>query len=175
MTTHNIKALSIAVRKLNIFDQHQFRRRARQNNRDMKGKVLLPKPLLSRSKFSGKAEQVLGFPPDLESIGKMLCRGTYTQVANAAWRCSKVREHIIRQFLKEINRECSAMCSKKNPSILRKTSKEDINFSLTKLENELKERTPLLRSVLMAASIRKSSLERSNLYWMPAVCMASSI
>ena len=74
------------------------------------------------------------------------------QVANAAWRCSKVREHIIHLFLKEINQECSAMCSKKNPSILRKTSKEDIvNFSLTKLENELKERTPLLRSVLMAA------------------------
>ena len=68
------------------------------------------------------------------------------------------------------------MCSKKNPSILRKTSKEDIvNFSLTKLDSELKERTPLLRSVLRAASIRKSNLERSNLYWMPAVCMASSI
>ena len=56
------------------------------------------------------------------------------------------------------------MCSKKNPSILCKTNKEDIvNFSLTKLEDELRKRTPLLRSVLMAASIRKSSLERSNL------------
>ena len=68
------------------------------------------------------------------------------------------------------------MCSKKNPSILRKTSKEDIvNLSLTKLDGELKERTPLLRSVLMAASVRKSSLEICHLYWMPAVCMASSI
>ena len=68
------------------------------------------------------------------------------------------------------------MCSKKNPSILCKNSKESIvNFSLTKFESELKERTPLLRSVLMAASIRKSSLIRWNLYWMAAVCMASSI
>lgn len=115
-------------------------------------------------------------PEDLESLGKMLCRGTYTQVARAAWRCEKVREQIIILFLKEIDRECTAMCSKKNPSILRKTSKEDIvNFSLTKLDGELKERTPLLRSVLMAASIRKSTLERTQLYWMPAVCMASSI
>ena len=115
-------------------------------------------------------------PHDLQSLGKMLCRGTYLQVARAAWRCAKVREHIILLFLKEIYRECAAMCSRKSPSILRKTSKEDIvNFSLTKLDNELRERTHLLRSVLMAASIRKSSLERSNLYWMPAVCMASSI
>ena len=115
-------------------------------------------------------------PHDLQSIGKMLCRGTYTQVARAAWRCTKIREHIILLFLKEINRECANMCSKKNPSILRKINKEDIvNFSLTKFEDELRKRTPLLRSVLMAASICKSSLERSYLYWMPAVCMASSI
>ena len=115
-------------------------------------------------------------PHDLQSLGKMLCRGTYLQVARAAWRCAKVRERIILLFLKEINRECKAMCSRKSPSILPKTGKEDIvNFLLTKLDNELRERTPLLRSVLMAASIRKSSIERSNLYWMPAVCMASSI
>ena len=115
-------------------------------------------------------------PDDLGSIWKMLCRGTYTQVARAAWRCEKVREQIIFLFLKEIDRECSNMCSKKNPSILCKNSKESIvNFSLTKFESELKERTPLLRSVLMAASIRKSSLIRWNLYWMAAVCMASSI
>ena len=39
-------------------------------------------------------------PHDLQSIGKMLCRGTYTQVARGAWRCTKVREHIILLFLK---------------------------------------------------------------------------
>ena len=170
MATHNIKALSMAVRKLNIFDQHQLRRRARQNNRDMKGKVLLPKSLLSRSKFSG-----------LESIGKMLCRGTYTQVANPAWCCSKVREHIIRLFLKESVRECLAMCSKKNPSILRKTSKEDIvNFSLTKLENELKERTPLLRSVLMAeistrAAWKEATYTGCQLYVWPRPFVSSGL
>ena len=88
----------------------------------------------------------------------------------------KIREHIILLFLEEINRECADMCSKKNPSILRQTNKEDIvNLSLTKLEDELRERTPLLRSVVMAASIRRSSSERSNLYWMPTVCMASFI
>jgi hypothetical protein len=115
-------------------------------------------------------------PDDLESLGKMLCRGTYTQIALAAWRCQRVREQIVILFLREIDRECSNVCSRKNPSILRRTSKEDIvEFSLNKLDCELKTRTPLLRSVLKVACFRKSNVERNNLYWMPAVCMASAI
>ncbi|CAB4028993.1 Hypothetical predicted protein [Paramuricea clavata] len=45
------------------------------------------------------------------------------------------------------------MCSIKNPSLLRKTSKKDIlNFSLSKFDEEAKQRIPLLQSVLMSAS-----------------------
>jgi hypothetical protein len=147
-----------------------------QNRRNMKTKILQqPKiPVVSvtiqwKSRTSSRT-----LPHDLQSLGKMLCRGTYKQVAHATWHCEKVREQVILLFLKEVDRECAAMCSKKNPSMLHKTSKEDIvNFSLTKLDSELKERTLLLRSVLRAASICKSNLERRNLYWMPAVCMAS--
>ena len=37
------------------------------------------------------------------------------------------------------------MCSKKNPRILRKTSKKDIvNFSLAELDNELKDKQVIL-------------------------------
>ena len=43
-------------------------------------------------------------PEDLESLGKMLCRGTYTQIARAAWRCHRIREQIVVQFLKDIDR-----------------------------------------------------------------------
>ena len=115
-------------------------------------------------------------PEDLESLGKMLCRGTYTQIARAAWRCHRIREQIVVQFLKDIDRECSNMCFKKDPSVLRRTGKEDIlDFSLNKLDCELKKRTPLLRSVLMVACFRNSKVQRNNLYWMPAVCMASAI
>ena len=59
-------------------------------------------------------------PEDLESLGNMLCRETYTQIARAAWRCHRIREQIIVQFLKDIDSECSSMCSKKDPSVLRR-------------------------------------------------------
>ena len=49
------------------------------------------------------------------------------------------------------------MCSKKNPSILRKTSKEDIvNFSLTELDNESKYK----QVVLHLENIRHLALHR---------------
>ena len=123
---------------------------------------------------SNESSKIL--PKDLESLGKMLCRGTYTQIARAAWRCHRIREQIVVQFLKDIDRECSNMCSKKDPSLLRRTGKEDIlDFSLNKLDWELKKRTPQLRSVLMVACFRNSKVQRNNLYLMPAVCMASAI
>ncbi len=121
-------------------------------------------------------ESTRTLPDELESLGKMLCRGTYTQIARAAWRCKQVREQIVVLFLKDVDRECSQICSKKNPSILRQTDKQSIlNFSLQKLDEELKSRTPLLRSVMMVACFRKSKLDRNQLYLMPAVTMALSI
>ena len=44
----------------------------------------------------------------------MLYRGTYTQIARAAWRNSKIREQLIKLFLKEVDRECSNVLNKKN-------------------------------------------------------------
>ena len=115
-------------------------------------------------------------PDDLEPLGKMLCRGTYAQIARAAWRCNRIKEQIITLFLKDIDRECASICSKKKPSILRQTNRKSMtDFSLEKLHEELKVRTPLLRSVLYVACFRKSNLERNQMYWMPALCMALSI
>ena len=56
----------------------------------------------------------------------MLFRGTYTQIARAAWRNSKIREQLITLLLKEVDRECSNMCSIESPNLLRKTRKKDI-------------------------------------------------
>ena len=63
-------------------------------------------------------------PEDLNSLGKMMCRGTYTQIARAAWRNGKIREQLMTLLLKEVDKECCNMCSSKNPSILRKTAKK---------------------------------------------------
>lgn len=63
-------------------------------------------------------------PEKLESLGKMLIRGTYKQIANAAWRSSLSKKELQLIALKEIDKECSAMCSKKEPSCVRSPDKE---------------------------------------------------
>lgn len=114
-------------------------------------------------------------PADLCSLGKMMCRGTYTQIARAAWKNAKIREQLIMLFLKEIDKESCNLCSSKEPSILRMTKKNDIlNFTMTKFEKELKERTPLLHSVLLTASVRRRR-NTEDLFWIPAVCMAAAV
>ena len=135
------------------------------------GKTVVKVTVVWNSKTSTRV-----LPDDLSSLGKMLCQGTYMQVARPAWCNGKIREQLISFFLKEIDKECCNMCSSKNTSLLRKTAKKEIiNFSFTKLDEEVKQRTPLLRSVLMSASVRKTKTKRSDLYWMPAICMAAAI
>ena len=63
-------------------------------------------------------------PADLCSLGKMMCRGTYTQIARAAWKNAKIREQLILLFLKEIDKESCNLCSSKEPNILRMTKKK---------------------------------------------------
>ena len=87
----------------------------------------------------------------------------------------RVREQLILLLLKQIDKECCNLCSSKNPSILRLTSKNYIlEFTITKFE-EIKQRTPLLHSVLLTASVRRRRSSASDLYWIPAVCMAASV
>ena len=63
-------------------------------------------------------------PDDLCSVGKMLVRGTYKQIANAVWKNPALRKNIIPLVGREIKRECDGLCSANNPSLLRKASKK---------------------------------------------------
>lgn len=105
---------------------------------------------------------------ELKSLGIMIARGTFKQIANAAMRHPRIREDILKIVLKEIDRECNSLCqagSKKKPvdvSLLRKTSKEAITaFSFECLQKELKQRAPLFWKVLKVASLRPK--DRANL------------
>ena len=112
--------------------------------------------------------------PDLQSLGKMLVRGTYKQIANAAWSNQNIRKHLVVNVCKNIDKECVGLCSKKNPSCLRSPSKEKIlNFSFENQRVELEKRAPLLFSVLVAAGSTRNKREKKT--WIPAVGMASSI
>ena len=68
---------------------------------------------------SKSAERKL--PEDLESLGKMLVRGTYKQIANAAWKNPCIKKEVTQLMLKDIEKETTQLCSKKNPSYMRKT------------------------------------------------------
>lgn len=67
---------------------------------------------------------------------------------------------------------------------MRKTSRDDLLcFNYDKLDNELKEKSPLLRNVLLAASRRKTKAvreeeeqgNRDHLFWLPSVCVTAAI
>ena len=76
-------------------------------------------------------------------------------------------------YLEEVDRECTAMCSLKNPSCLRSLSKKDLQrFSFKKFNSELESKAPLFSAVLWTASVRKS--KRDDEFWLPSVCMSAA-
>ena len=115
---------------------------------------------------------------DLEQLGKTLCRGTYKEIAAAAWKHESIRSNLVHLFLRKIYLECSNICSQKKNSMLRKTSKEEMkSFEFGALEEELKIVTPLFWSVLKTAAFcsNREKDDGSEAAFSPAVCMAASI
>ena len=120
---------------------------------------------------------------DLSSLGKMLCRGTYRQIARAAWSCKKLQQYFLEQVARQIHHECSEICRDKlkrkvkvrEANILRKTDKESIkNFSFEQLNEELNERAPLFQLVLKTASLPAEDKSRRSLQCVgvaAAVCL----
>ena len=91
-------------------------------------------------------------PCDLASLGKMLCRRTYKQIANTAWRHDRIRGALTGFLLKEIDRECRALCSKGSEgnkkkavaSVFRCTGKEDVvSFRFEKMKELMLNEAPL--------------------------------
>ena len=122
------------------------------------------------------SERSKQIPEDLHQICKKLIRGRYDNLAAAVWKHDELRKHIIKLFLKELNSECEKICQMKEPSILRKTSKNDMmKFSYNEFEKEMKERIPLFRQVLMTAALGRTKKPEDDLFWQPAVCTAASI
>ena len=106
----------------------------------------------------------------------MLLRGTLKQNAAAAWRSYKLKPYLIKEVLKSVHTECANLCSRKEPSLLRKTSKAVmLEFSFEKLRVELKARTPLLHGILRSACWRKNAVQESDISWLPPVCMPAAV
>ena len=65
------------------------------------------------------------------------------------------------------------MCSRKDPSLLRKMSKSEIlEFNFESLGEELNRRAPLFYGILRTASLKNLSGDKS---WLPPVGMAAAV
>ena len=170
-TSRNVSVLQAETKTRSVSTQTLSRKRP-EAQYDEKGKRITP--VYVRAEWeSGEREKQL--PQNMCSLGKMLVRGTFKQIASAAWVCADLRPHLVKELLKTVHTECAFLCSRKEPSILRRTSKADIlDFSFENLGNELQKRVPLFFSVLRAASLKKAAKE-SDFSWLPPVCMAAAV
>lgn len=120
-------------------------------------------------------------PPELSSLGKMLCRGTKKQIARAAWQCQAIRSELFAEIVKEIHKESVKMCVKENKKVtksrsnscLRKTNKDSMaNFSFDPVIKELEERAPLLLLVLWTAAF---NVRDENEKWKASITVAVAV
>ena len=102
-------------------------------------------------------------PEDLEPLRKMLVRGTYKQIAHASWKNPSIRKELTELMARDIDKEVSQLCSKKERSCLRKTDKNSmLSFTMEKLSGEIRERAPLLHFLLSAACINPRSKAKKD-------------
>ena len=102
-------------------------------------------------------------------------RGTWKDIASAAFKVKQLKVELLKFAVKEVAKECCSLCSSKNPSLLRKCGVDNIaNLSLEKICQEFKERAPLLYCVLMTAGIPANSIKK-DLDWLPSVAAAGAI
>lgn len=114
-------------------------------------------------------------PVDLQSLGKMLVRGTYKQIANAAWNNLKLRKQLQILALKHVDSECNSLCSRKQPSCLRSPNKDQLmEFSFEKLEKELYRRAPFTHAILHTSCVNRRNADKRN-EWVPSAGMAAAV
>lgn len=117
-----------------------------------------------------------------KKIVRQLAFSNYNYAANAIWDKPTLRTLLLQKVVKNVQTECSCLCSRKNPSVLRRISPCDIvGYKDRIFETELKERSPILYSVLKEASASSRSQRKKTKdisrkdTSLPAICMAASL
>lgn len=107
-----------------------------------------------------------------QTLGKALAHGDPSQIAKAVMNCPTVRIHVVSGVIKAVSKEVSGLCGKNRLSLLRKTSKEDLqNFDLQKLCEEWQERAPIFYAFLLNSASRTNRKGT----WFRSVALAGSI
>jgi hypothetical protein len=110
---------------------------------------------------------------EYETLGKALAHGPPQRIAKAVLKCKPLTKFVIENVLRLITTEVYGLCSRKNPSLLRKTGKEAIvNFNFESLCDEWKERAPIFYSFLMTVGVSKVTKDAK---WLPSVALAGSV
>lgn len=110
-----------------------------------------------------------------EAIGKALAYGPPHRLAKAVTKNKELNKLVVHNVMKLLSNEVSALCSRNNPSLLRKCGKKDlVNFDLQSLCEEWKERAPLFFSFLMTCCISTGSTNEA-VKWLPSAAVAGSV
>ena len=86
----------------------------------------------------------------------------------------QIRSELAKLFFKEVAKESENLVSNKHASVLKKISALDIkNLSLKEVCVELKERCPLLFSVIVTCAVPRERKESPE--WLPSVAVAAAV
>ena len=112
-------------------------------------------------------------PQEYEALGKALIHGPPSRIATAVLKCAPVSPLLIEKVLRILKTEVGDLCSRKNPSLLRKCAKDDlVNFDFEKVCNEWKQRAPTFYSFLLTAC---TGQHQHQITWLPSMAIAGSI
>ena len=104
-----------------------------------------------------------------QALGKALVHGPPERIARALVKCEPVFNIVIKHVLHKVLTEMNGLCSRKNPSMLRKAGKEDLKyFSMQSMCQEWKERAPIFHAFLMTVALSNGTKDAS---WLPSVAV----
>ena len=95
-------------------------------------------------------------------MARQVVAGNPKTIASAVFSITDIAEEITTLTIRRVNKEITDLCATSNPSILRKTSKEELsNISWEQVHKELTERTPTFLR-LIEASVQNPSQARNT-------------
>ena len=108
-----------------------------------------------------------------QNVGKALAHGVPSRIATAVMNCLPVRNHTLANVMKVVSKEVTGLCSKANPSIVRKTGKKDLEkFDIEDVCKEWRERAPVFYSFLLTSAVNKNT---KNSTWFGSLAVAGSV
>ena len=111
---------------------------------------------------------------DLAVLGKAIASGFEQRIAKAILKNVNFKKIVVEKVLQLMTSQINGICSRKQPSMLRANTKEEIvNFDFEKLCFEWKERAPIFYTFLMAcATTTRNEIAPE---WLPSMAVAGLI